>query len=98
MAAAALESVPAKRKRMLRYEELLDDPEGTARQMADFCGLGWTLAVEQYLRERPLSRTTVSAPDKDKWRLRNGARIERIVPMIESLMKRFGYSEVLATP
>jgi hypothetical protein len=91
MAADALEAVPAERKRILRYEDLLDNPSVVARQLAEFCGLTWTPAVEKFLEARPLSRTTVSAPEKNKWRQKHGSRIERIVPMIAPLMNRFGY-------
>ena len=92
MAADALKAVPAERQRTLRYEDLLDNPMATARQLAEFCDLTWTPAVEQFLAERPLSRTTVSAPEKEKWRQKHGPLIERIVPMIATSMKRFGYT------
>lgn len=92
MATDALEAVPAERKRILRYEDLLDNPVATAQQLAEFCDLTSTPAVEQFLAERPLSRTTVSAPEKEKWRLKHGSLIERILPMIGPLMMRFGYA------
>ncbi len=91
-AAAALEAVPAGRKCVLRYEELLDDPAAAAGQLAEFAGLARTPALEQFLAERPLSRTTVSAPEKDKWRRKHGALIERVVPTIAPVMQRFGYA------
>jgi hypothetical protein len=91
-AAAALEAVPAERKRVLRYEDVLDDPAEAARQMAAFCDLARTPAVEHFLAERPLSRTTVSAPEKDKWRRKHGALIDRVLPAIAPAMRRFGYA------
>ena len=92
MAADALEAIPPERKRVLRYEDLLDDPAETARQMAEFCNLTWTPTVEKFLSERPLSRTTVSAPEKDKWRRKHGALIDRLAPRIVPVMRRFGYA------
>jgi hypothetical protein len=92
MAADALETVPSERKLTLRYEDLIGDPDKAARQLAEFCGLAWTPAVDQFLAERPLSRTTVSAPEKDKWRRKHGTLIERIVPTIAPMLKRYGYA------
>jgi hypothetical protein len=97
MAADALQTVPAERKRTLRYEDLMDNPAAAARQLAEFCDLIRTSAVEKFLAERPLSRTTVSAPEKDKWRHKHGVLIERIVPMIAPMMERFGYAKSLQT-
>jgi hypothetical protein len=91
-AADALDAVPAERKRTFRYEDVLDNPADAARQLAEFCDLAWTPAVDKFLAERPLSRTTVSAPEKDKWRQKHGTLIERIVPRIEPLMQRFEYT------
>lgn len=97
MAADALEAVPAERKCILRYEDVLENSAARARQLADFCHLTWTPAVDRFLAERPLSRTTVSAPEKDKWRRKHGPLIERIAPKIGPLMLRLGYSELQAT-
>lgn len=92
MAADALEAVTAERKCILRYEDLLDNPTAAARQLSAFCDLAWVPGIEQFLAERPLSRTTVSAPEKDKWRRKHGAILERLTPRIAPAMKRFGYA------
>jgi hypothetical protein len=91
-AARELESVPDEQKRTLRYEEVLEDPGSAARELAAFCALESTPTVERFLAEKPLSRTTVSAPEKDKWKRKHGRAIERIVPTIEPVMRQLGYS------
>lgn len=93
-AADALQAVPAEQKWTLRYEDLLDNPTTLAYQLAEFGGLTWTPAIDQFLAKRPLSRTTVSAPEKDKWRRKHGALLEQLTPMIAPVMKRFGYTVV----
>ena len=62
----------------VRYRDLLDASAETIRRIAGFAGLPF----DGSLRERasaplPLSRTTVSAPDRDKWR-RHAEAIEAL--------------------
>lgn len=69
----------------VRYRELLDDSAGTVRMIAEFAGLPF----DGPLRERasaalPLSRATVSAPDRDKWR-RHREAIEALANRYTSL-------------
>jgi hypothetical protein len=64
--------------RAVRYRDLLDDGAETVRGIAEFAGLPF----DGPLRERasaplPLSRTTVSPPDRDKWR-RHAEAIEAL--------------------
>jgi hypothetical protein len=66
----------------VRYRDLLDDGAGTVRMIAEFAALPFDGA----LRDRasatlPLSRATVSAPDRDKWR--------RHADAIEALAARY---------
>ncbi len=86
----ALSALPEERKRLIRYEELVDDPANTARALAQFCDVKWSPQVSGFVADRPLSRTTVSAPDRDKWR-RHGKTLQSLLPSIAPVMERFGY-------
>lgn len=88
-----LEQVPDLRKLLLRYEHLAEDPIAVAERVGRFCNLEWGGEVVAFAEARPLSRTTVSAPDPDKWRRKHGRQIERIIPTICDLMQMLGYSD-----
>ena len=73
-----LRELGAERWLALRYRDLLDDSAATVRRIAEFAGVPF----EGPLRNRasaplPLSRTTVSAPARDKWR-RHAQAIEAL--------------------
>jgi hypothetical protein len=59
--------------------------------MACFCDLRSSPRVAEFLARRPLSRTTVSAPESDKWRRLHGEEMNRIFPTIAVAMRRLGY-------
>lgn len=90
-AEAALRAVPEGQKQLVRYEDLVADPGNAAREMACFCDLRWSPRVAEFLARRPLSRTTVSAPESDKWRRLHGEEMNRIFPTIAVAMRRLGY-------
>lgn len=87
----ALLQIPNEQKLLVRYEELMSDLHGLARRVSQFCGLEWTEEVESFIAKKPLSRTTISAPEPGKWRRLHGKEIEAIVPQVAPLMHRFGY-------
>jgi len=76
---------------ILRYEDLTTDTFKTLKQLSVTLGLTMTEAVEKYLDAPAISRTTVSAPQKDKWKVNNKAEIESIIPMISELASEIGY-------
>lgn len=90
-AARDLESVPAERQLRLKYEDLVAAPQEIAQQVSTCCQLNWQEETAEFISNKPLSRTTVTPPDQDKWRQLNGERIERILPLIEPTMKSLGY-------
>ena len=94
--AAARECAPAAACREAKTHaaktEGLADLGASARLVSEFCGLAWQHAVSEFIDKKPLSRTTVSAPEPDKWRRRHGSEIERVLPAVASVMERFGYS------
>jgi hypothetical protein len=64
-----LGKLPASRWTVCSYEALTNDPQGTIERICRFAGL----ATDDRLRRRiaaelPLSRSTQSRPDPDKWR------------------------------
>lgn len=74
----------------VRYRDLLDDSAATVRRIAEFADLSF----DGPLRERasaplPLSRTTLSAPDRDKWR-RHAPEIEALVALYAPLEHELG--------
>lgn len=79
-----LESLPAGRCHVARYDALLVDP---AREMQRLCAaleLGWDLAIKDGL---PLSRYTVSAPAAGKWRRHEGI-INPLLPGVQDTIER----------
>ena len=60
-----LEAMPAERRRVVRYESLVADPQGELEKLSASVGLGWDRAVGASL---PLARYTLSQPSADKWR------------------------------
>lgn len=79
------------RIRVIKYEELVEETSEVIQDAYKFCDLDWSVKAERYMRENPLSRTTVSHPNLLKWRQRHGAFIEHVLPHIEPTMCRIGY-------
>lgn len=74
----------------IRYEDLVGDTRRTIAEIAERAALRFPEAGAAALDHAPLSRTTVSTPDPEKWR-RNQERIDRILPMIETTVAKIGY-------
>ena len=85
-----------------RYEDIVDDFEGTARRMLDYLGLGWDPAVLQYHRAAQTRRVytpsyqAVTQPiyqrARGKWRA-YAAQLHPVLPRLDSLVRRFGYGD-----
>ena len=88
-----LEQVPENRCLTLRYEEVIANPVSAMRAMGTFADLTCDAATQRFACESPLSRTTVSPPRADKWKQEHGQSIERMMPLIEPLMRRLGYGD-----
>jgi hypothetical protein len=78
-----LETLPAERLTITRYEVLLADPAAEIRRLCAATELDWD---EPNLTLR-LSKYTVSAPSADKWR-RHAAEIEAILPSVAEQIAR----------
>jgi hypothetical protein len=75
----------------VRYERLVEDPLGVVQGIASELGLTWSESVARYLREAPLSRTTVTRPSPDKWQVKHAREIARVLPQLEATAGRIGY-------
>jgi hypothetical protein len=74
----------------IRYETLIQKPEQTLGQIADFIRVDFDKELGRYAKELP-KINVVSKPDQEKWRRQNGEAIERILPIIQPTMLRLGY-------
>jgi uncharacterized protein (TIGR03032 family) len=61
------------------YDELIAEPQKLMERLAAVVDIAWD---RQLTAPLPLSKTTVSAPDPDKWK-RNGDLVERIAARVE---------------
>lgn len=83
-----LAQLPRARWRTLDYSALLADPGGSMQRAAAFAGLGTAPRFSEALKAGlPLSRYTVSAPAKDKWR-RHEAALAPILPSLQAVEAR----------
>jgi hypothetical protein len=74
-----LEQIPRERLRGLTYHDFTASPQATIEELALSLGLKWD---RQLGPELPLSKTTVSRPNADKWRS-NAQLIEAMLPIVE---------------
>jgi uncharacterized protein (TIGR03032 family) len=79
-----LESIERDRWCIASYERLISDPDAECRRLATRLGLTWDRPVVAPL---PLSRTTLDAPDADKWR-RHTPLIDAVRPQFEGVAAR----------
>jgi hypothetical protein len=78
-----LEALPAASWTPVRYERLVADPQAEITRLCAWLELDWDVE----LRQLPLSRFTVSAPQPGKWR-RNEGPIRRVLPLLEGIQAR----------
>lgn len=94
-ALAARESVPPAQWTEIRYEDLLDRPEDTFAGVFERLGLVFDAplrSIAANLARRPTS-LVAGAPERDKWKRRNGERIERVQGLLEPMLRRLGYDD-----
>lgn len=85
----------------VRYEDLVDDLEGTARRVMNVLGLAWEPDVLRY-RERSASKTVLSPTYADVWRpvdrravgrwQRYEAELAPVMPILKPYIETFGYA------
>lgn len=74
----------------VRYETLIQKPEQTLAQIADFIRIDFDKELGRYAKKLP-KINVISKPDQEKWRQQNGEAVERILPIIQPMMVRLGY-------
>ncbi|MEO1352004.1 MAG: sulfotransferase, partial [Cyanobacteria bacterium J06635_15] len=76
----------------LRYEDLLNNPLEMLEKISIFADLPTSEQAFAYIDSKQLSWSAISPPKRDKWKELNFEKIERIMPMIEPMMKNLGYT------
>lgn len=95
------EAAQSKRARLVRYEDVCDDPVAAARELFAFCGLEWHAQTEAFIREstsavnqRYFSVFKNPAESANRWlRELDSGCIERIVAVVrhsEPLARLYG--------
>jgi hypothetical protein len=74
-----LERLGKERVQAVDYGALLDSPQSEMERLAAGLGLGWDQQLGDTL---PLSKYTVSKPDRQKWRLQEQV-IRAVLPIVE---------------
>lgn len=91
LALAAREQVPPAQWSEIRYENLLDCPVETFAHVFERLGLAFDARVrDRCANLRPTSLVT-GTPERDKWKKRNQARVERVLAQLRPMQKRLGY-------
>ena len=79
-----LEALPADSWSVISYDELTTEPQKAIERVCAFVDIAWDRRLTAPL---PLSKTTLTAPEPDKWR-RNGDLIEKIAERIQPTAER----------
>jgi len=85
--------VPEPQWTEIRYEDLLDRPEAVFERVFARLGLTFDRRMREIcisLAQRPTSLVS-GTPDRDKWKKRNQARVERVVERLRPMQQRLGY-------
>ncbi|MBK8992638.1 MAG: sulfotransferase [Gammaproteobacteria bacterium] len=93
MALEARNHVPPAQWTEIRYEDLLDQPVANFERVFGRLGLDFDQRLRELcgkLAERPTSMVS-GVPDRDKWKKRNGERVERVMPQLTPMLQRLGY-------
>ena len=90
----ARETIPPGQWHELRYESLLADPVAGFRAVIEGCGLEFDRRLEQHCRQvLDTPYNSFSEIRADKWKSgEHRARIERVLPSLERIAARLGYS------
>ena len=91
---AARDEMPAERWLTVKYEDMVAAPVDVLRGLFDALDVPWGEEAEAFARELPArtSRTALSAPRPDKWRVENPEAVERILPLTAATERRLGYA------
>jgi hypothetical protein len=89
----ARDAIAPRRWFEVSYEELVDEPVPTTERMFSALDLPVDEPVRRWAAEldQHVSTTAVSAPAHDKWRKEHPAEVERVLPVLEPMLRRLGY-------
>ncbi|MDB5402600.1 MAG: pilus assembly protein [Rhodopila sp.] len=83
----------------IRYEDIIADQEGSVRRMLSFIGEDFNERCLNFTENRRYARTASYAQvteklyDRSRYRYRNyRAHLEALLPILEPVIKRLGYS------
>ncbi|MDY6981355.1 MAG: sulfotransferase [Pseudomonadota bacterium] len=83
----------------IRYEDILDDPEGKIKEVLEFVGLPWEDACLNFHESKRISKTASYAQVTQKlyttsrYRYKNYYKhLEPLEPILHEAMQRFGYT------
>jgi uncharacterized protein (TIGR03032 family) len=79
-----LEALPPESWCVASYDRLLSEPQAEIERVCKFVEIGWDRTLDGPL---PLSRTTLTSPDPEKWR-RNAAELESMLPIVQETATR----------
>lgn len=84
-----LGKLPQHRWTSLRYETFLENPAREIERLCQFASIEFDPELQEFVSgELPLSRYTLTAPGKEKWRA-NEADILQVLPATEDLQRQF---------
>jgi hypothetical protein len=75
----------------VRYEHLRDNPSEVIAELAGALNLKGGDCLQQFLEENPSSRTTISEPEREKWRRKNEEEILSVVNKVKKTSQKIGY-------
>lgn len=94
LALEAAANLPPEQWIRLRYEDIFERPVDMFREVFERLELPFGEEMANRCRNLAANQTSVvkGAPARQKWKLHNPAAIERILPVIEPMMRELGYA------
>lgn len=75
----------------VRYERLRENPSEVIEELAEILNLTVNDCVREFLQENPRSRTTISEPEKEKWRQKNEKEVLSVIDKVRGTSCKMGY-------
>lgn len=91
MALDARRLIPPEQWVHLRYEDIFERPVEMFRQAFEQLGIPYSPALRERCAHLQPTSIVSGKPKQQKWKEHNPAAIERILPIIEPLMRELGY-------
>jgi uncharacterized protein (TIGR03032 family) len=79
-----LAALPPGRWCVASYDRLVAEPQAEIEHLCQFTGLGWDRTLAAPL---PLSRSTLTSPEPEKWR-HNGEELKSAIPLVAGVAER----------